>query len=222
LGRITHRTPRDPETGVYERYDARAADALTQLASQSLGADTDPDRAQVVVHVAAGDLAGDTGSGETENGPALPPETVRRWACDSRLQPVLEDDTGIAVGIGRTARTIPPWLARQLRHRDGGCRFPGCERTRFVHSHHLVHWAHGGPTNLENLVTLCPYHHRLIHEGAWQTQGDPNAELRWYHPNGTRFTPKDIYWDRPTEHPDTGHLPYWLWPTTTRPTADTS
>jgi hypothetical protein len=227
LGRLTTAGPRDPNSGVHEPWEMKAADALTQLASQSLGVDSDPDRAQVVVHVAAGDLAadtgsGDTGSGEVENGPVLPVETIRRLSCDGRLQGVVEDEAGTAVGIGRTSRTIPPWLRRQIRHRDGGCRFPGCERTRFVHSHHLVHWARGGPTDLDNLVTLCPYHHRLIHEGGWRIQGDTNRELSWHHPDGARFKPKDLYWHNVGPRPDTAYLPHRLWPTTTRATADTS
>jgi hypothetical protein len=222
LGRLTVAGPRDPESGGYEPFAARSADALTQLASQSLGVDADPDRAQVVVHVAVDALVGDLGSGEVEDGPALPLETVRRLSCDGRLSAVVEDEAGTPVGIGRTSRTIPPWLARQIRHRDRGCRFPGCERTRFVHIHHIIHWAKGGPTDLDNLVTLCPYHHRLLHEAGWAISGDPNTELAWHHPNGIRFTPGDLSRPTITELPDTAYIPYWLWPETARSTVDTS
>jgi len=51
-------------------------------------------------------------------------------------------------------------------HRDGGCRFPGCDRPPgWCDAHHIVHWAHGGPTALDNLVLLCRPHHRLLHAG---------------------------------------------------------
>lgn len=222
LGRLTTVTPRDPATCVYEPFETRAADALTQLASQSLGVDADPDRAQVVVHINAADLTGDTGSGEVENGPALPLETVRRLGCDGRISAVIEDAAGAPVGIGRTARTIPAWLARQIRHRDRGCRFPGCERTRWVHSHHIVHWAYGGATNLDNLVTLCPYHHRLIHEGGWSIRGHPDGELTWLDEHNNTFNPRDLYWHTVGPRPDTAYLPYWLWPKTARDTVDIS
>ncbi|MCC5874431.1 MAG: HNH endonuclease [Gammaproteobacteria bacterium] len=36
-----------------------------------------------------------------------------------------------------------------------GCRFPGCHRTKFVDGHHIEHWADGGETRLDNLVSVC-------------------------------------------------------------------
>lgn len=58
-------------------------------------------------------------------------------------------------------------MSRALAIRDGGCQFPGCCETRFVEGHHIKHWAHGGDTKLENLVTLCRYHHRELHKGKF-------------------------------------------------------
>jgi len=62
--------------------------------------------------------------------------------------------------------------------RDGGCRFPGCDRPPWwTDAHHLLHWADGGPTDLANLVLLCRGHHRLLREGGWALAGDPAGEL---------------------------------------------
>jgi hypothetical protein len=61
-------------------------------------------------------------------------------------------------------RIIPPAMRRALHTRDGGCRFPGCSNTRYTDAHHIVHWADGGETTLENLTLLCRRHHRFIHE----------------------------------------------------------
>src|SRR5262249_44783883 len=69
--------------------------------------------------------------------------------------------------LGGKRRTIPVALRRALRARDGGCRFPGCDNRRFLHAHHLRHWARGGETSLQNLVLLCSRHHRLVHEGGY-------------------------------------------------------
>ncbi len=126
---------------------------------------------------------------EVEGGPVLSAEAARRLACDARVQTVVEGPGGFAVGIGRAARTVPPWLARGVRHRDQGCRFPGCERTCWVHLHHLVHWADGGATDLENLVTLCGHHHRLVHEGGWRVAGHPDRQLTFLRPDGRTFRP---------------------------------
>jgi hypothetical protein len=166
--------------------EARLADALVELVTRS-GPEEAP-TATLVVHADAKVLASDeSGQGrwlaETEMGQRLASETVRRIACDSRIEWVLES-RGRPVGIGRRGRNVPGPIARILRHRDGGCRFPGCGRRLWLKAHHLVHWAAGGATNLDNLVLLCHAHHRLIHEGGWRTSGHPAHDLRFHDPGG--------------------------------------
>ena len=84
----------------------------------------------------------------------LAPETARRLACDASIVRLIERD-GRPLSVGRKTRSIPPALQRALHARDGGCRFPGCGSRRFVDAHHIAHWAHGGATELANLVQLC-------------------------------------------------------------------
>ena len=57
----------------------------------------------------------------------------------------------------------------KVRARDGGCGFPGCD-SRFVEAHHIVPWARGGETKLDNLVLLCRAHHRGVHEGGFRVR----------------------------------------------------
>src|SRR5919106_2347331 len=172
-----------PDPGAADPPGARLADALVDVATG------EPEPATVVVHAEAGVLTRqepETGPwlAETEGGRRLPSEAVRRLACDGRIEWVLERE-GRPVGMGRRGRTVSGSLLRVLRHRDGAvCRFPGCERKRWLHAHHLVHWADGGATNLDNLVLLCHAHHRLIHEGGWRTSGHPARELRFHDPGG--------------------------------------
>lgn len=59
---------------------------------------------------------------------------------------------------------------------------PGCGARRGLHVHHLVHWQHGGASEVTNLCCLCPAHHRLHHLGRLGIEGDPTA------PDGLRFT----------------------------------
>jgi hypothetical protein len=91
--------------------------------------------------------------------------------------------------VGRRTRAIPPALRRALRSRDRGCRFPGCSHTRFLHGHHIHHWARGGPTTLENLVQLCSYHHRLVHEGGYQVERAGVRAIRFRRPDGHLISP---------------------------------
>src|SRR5262249_50133310 len=70
-------------------------------------------------------------------------------------------------------RTIPAWLMRVLRRRDGVCQFPGCSRRRWLQGHHVKHWADAGPTNLDNLLLTCRPHHKLVHEFGWTVARGP-------------------------------------------------
>jgi Domain of unknown function (DUF222)/HNH endonuclease len=166
----------------YDRRGARDADALHELVAGGAG---DAPHSTLVVHADAAVLTGepDTGLSEAEDGTGLGAEQVRRIACDARIEWILERD-GRPVGIGRRGRAIPGAMMRALRFRDRGCRFPGCGRIRWIKAHHLVHWARGGGTDLDNLVLLCHAHHRLIHEGGWRTSGHPGRNLRFHDPTG--------------------------------------
>jgi len=188
LTRMASDSPPDPELKVYESFEARAADALVELASLHVGDDADADRATVVVHVDVGVLGGDDeGVAELEHGPRIAAETARRLACDCRWQMVAEDGNGDIVRLGRTTRSTPPWLVRQLRRRDKGCRFAGCGRTRWLHAHHVDFWGMGGPTDPDNLALLCGYHHRLIHEGGWKMAMGTGGEIVFTRPNGQKL-----------------------------------
>jgi hypothetical protein len=171
-----------------DRRNRRLADALWALASQRIATDCDADRATVVVHTALGSL-GDRGPfSELESGAVLNHDTARRLSCDARLQFVLTDNDGNALGIGRTSRNVPDWLMRQLRFRDHGCTFPGCGTRAFIQAHHIWHWEDGGPTDYDNLRLVCSWHHKLLHEFSWDMQvlGD---EVAWIRPDGSRYYP---------------------------------
>ena len=104
----------------------------------------------------------------------LHPDTAKRLSCDASLVTVLEDDKGKVLNIGRRSRIVPSSIKRALDIRDGGCRFPGCECTRYVDAHHIKHWADGGETRLDNLITLCRFHHRQLHLGEFTITPDGN------------------------------------------------
>src|SRR5690606_2401018 len=64
--------------------------------------------------------------------------------------------------------------------RDRGCTFPGCSHQRYLHAHHLHHWANGGETSIDNTILLCTHHHRLVHEGGLRARraGDGTIEFK--------------------------------------------
>jgi hypothetical protein len=81
-------------------------------------------------------------------------KTVERWACDCSVTRVLMQDS-VVIDVGRAKRVVSGPTRRALHARDGHCVWPGCDRPpSWSDSHHLVHWIHGGSTNLDNLVLL--------------------------------------------------------------------
>ena len=189
LSGLASEAPADPGTGRFEPLEARLADALVELATTKAAEESDADRPSVIVHTDVSALAGDeAGLAELDSGARLAAETARRLACDCRWQLVVEDGRGEVVRLGRTTRQVPAWLVRQLRRRDRGCRFPGCGRVRWLHAHHLVHWADGGSTDQDNLLLLCGHHHRVLHEGGWSVHVDESGAVTFKKPSGRLLT----------------------------------
>ena len=89
--------------------------------------------------------------------------------------------------ISRMSREPSSWMMRQLRYRDHGCRFPGCGARAFTQAHHIVWWEHSGRTELPNLVLVCTFHHKLVHEHGWRITRHEDGSLDWFRPDGTRY-----------------------------------
>lgn len=168
------------------------ADALCRIAESYLARGPTPvkgaDRHHVIVHIEAEALSRDgPGRSQLADGPAIAPEVARRVGCDASLSAIVKRGRKV-LSVGRKTRAIPAAIDRALRERDHGCRFPGCERTRFVDAHHVRHWAHGGDTSLDNLVLLCRHHHRLVHEGGFSVRHETRG-LVFRDPRGNRLDP---------------------------------
>jgi hypothetical protein len=165
--------------------DARRADALVALCSAAIAADADPDRATVVLHARVDEM-GMLAETEIEGATAVPRSVAERLVCDARVQVMVEDASGEVVRAGAARREPAPWMVRQLRYRDRGCRFPGCGTNAFTQAHHVQWWSHGGPTDLENLVLVCSFHHRLVHEYGWAIRRS-DAGVTWITSDGERY-----------------------------------
>ena len=169
--------------------EQRRADALALLCSARIADDQDPDRAMVVVHAPYDALTKGRRNATIANGPAIDPRTAQRLACDSRLDVALYGNDDKAVGIGRSSREPTHWLRRQVLYRDSHtCTFPGCEMKRFLHLHHMHWWELLGPTDLDNLITVCTPHHKLVHEFGWSVKLQDDTPI-WFRPSGRRFEP---------------------------------
>lgn len=154
--------------------DATLADALVEVANRSLSGLEGTARARkyrINVHL-------DTDGGWLPGVGRLPDHMMRRVTCDGTLVPVWETE-GSPVNLGRTVRIVPERLRRLVLVRDGGCAYPGCIATGHVDVHHVVHWTEGGPTDLDNLVALCAFHHDTHHAGEFGISADPDRPGRF-------------------------------------------
>lgn len=118
----------------------------------------------------------------TEEGSSVSAETSSRLACDAEVVPMARGADGSVLDVGRRRRTVGWRLRKALEARDGGCRFPGCDSRARTHAHHVKPWAEGGETAMNNLVLLCPFHHRAVHEGGWRVEMDEWGTPRFLNP----------------------------------------
>ena len=180
-------TPTPPVT-------VRRADALAWMADRGFESGDapalSPDRHEIVVHVDAAVLAGaGTGRCEIESHAALAGETARRLCCDTGIVAAVDGPAGEPLAVGRRTRSVPAAMRRALLIRDRGCRFPGCASTHRLHGHHVRHWAKGGDTSLDNLILLCPFHNRLVHEGGFDVHRLDDGAYRFVSPQGWAVRP---------------------------------
>lgn len=166
----------DPATGVRQAdlrsSDQRRADALVEIVRSGVSSmDTRAGRgakATLLVTMSHDDLRARTYAARTigglDAGTLLPPETIRRAACDADVVPAVLGQDGEILDLGRAVRLFTPPQTRALWLRDGGCTYPGCTTpARWTDAHHLLHWVDGGRTDLDNAALLCGRHHTVVH-----------------------------------------------------------
>jgi hypothetical protein len=185
---------------VQDRESAKArsfsrADALLAIAEQILrGSRPDRSPIELMVTVSADTLRMTPAAAEPasepvdagccSDGTALSADAVCRLSCDAGVVRIVEDRDGAPLSVGRKTRTIPGAMKRALLQRDQGCRFPGCTNRLFVEGHHMRHWADGGETNLNNVVSLCSHHHRFVHEYGYTVKFIGKTEIQFLDPGG--------------------------------------
>ena len=155
--------------------ERRYADALVELAMHALDhgfvTDTGGQRTHLQLTASVETVMGLRGApgGDLEFAGAVPAATVQRLACDASIRRVLLGPDSAVIDVGRALR-VPSGAARvALRVRDQGCVWPGCDRpSSWTNAHHVLHWGHGGVTDVPNMVQLCHRHHWSGHEGGWQ------------------------------------------------------
>jgi hypothetical protein len=78
---------------------------------------------------------------------------------------------------------VPHWIRKALHARDHGCHTP----VAWTDAHHVQPWADGGPTDLDNLILLCRFHHGLVHEGGWTIHLNAATTVTVTRPDGRPY-----------------------------------
>ncbi|MEE8374807.1 MAG: DUF222 domain-containing protein [Acidimicrobiia bacterium] len=153
---------RTPSQRRHDGFEDLARSFLEGTASPDVGGE----KPHVNIHVDLDALKGLAGGlHETEDGHVLGVDTVRQLACDASVSRIVLGPGSEILEVGRKTRVIPAGLRRAVIARDRHCTAPGCGRSaRWCDVHHIVFWADGGETVLDNLCLLCRYHHTLTHK----------------------------------------------------------
>jgi len=186
--------------------DGLVAIAESFLAGKIAGVD-DAEVYQVVVHAGTDVLTGQAAPADVsaatpppavrvpadparchvEEGPAVSVSTAQMLACTAALSWMTHGNAGEILALGRRRRRPSSAIRRAARERDGcRCRFPGCESRR-TDLHHIRHWVNGGRTDLDNLISLCPWHHKLVHDRGYLIAAPPpgGGTFAFFCPDGT-------------------------------------
>lgn len=166
----------------------RDHDALEEIIDYFLGTAPLPDdngeRPRIVVTIDYQTLLGDlTGRwGLFDSGAEIPPQTIRRLACDAQILPVVLGSNNVVLDMGALTPTFSSAVKRAAKIRDGGrCAFPWCSR-RVAECHHIEWLSRGGKSTVDNAAWLCAFHHWLIHNRGWSMRRDPNGGYTWNGP----------------------------------------
>ena len=165
----------------------RRHDALAEMARRAMAAPpgSSPAAPLFVLNLDSRALTEGRAGVDPVTGLAYRGETLRRLACDAGIVRVITNGRSQPLDIGQQTRNPNPAQRRAVLLRDGGCRFPGCDRPpNWCQPHHITHWARGGPTDIANLVLLCSHHHHLVHEGGYRCSGIAPDHITWARPDG--------------------------------------
>lgn len=190
-----------------ESPEHRRARALVAMAEHLLAHpdDTGRPRPELVVHVDLAALLVDRPTGATPwpirtgHGAHLSAAALARLAGEAGIRYVADLADGTRLDLGRHSRTVTPALFRALLERDRHCRFPGCATRHRLHAHHIIWWVHGGATDRDNLILLCPKHHHAIHDRRWTCTGTA-ADPHFTRPDGAPVT-NTVEAARPPQQP---------------------
>ena len=174
----------DDRTPAQQRLDALVGICRRYLEGIPFHGSAEP---HVMISIEYGVFTGKShGAGMTLDGKPVSRQTALRAACAGTMQRLLHID-GVPLDLGRTVRNFNRQQRRALAFRDGGCRFPGCDRPPSqCEAHHIDPFGppHNGNTDIANGILLCWHHHHLVHELGWTISILRHGNVNFHPPKG--------------------------------------
>ena len=142
-------------------------------------------RGQAIVVIDAAALRRGTTEGdelcEIEGIGPVSVEAATELLSEASLRYVIREGFDIKT-VTTLTRDVAACIEAALIVRDRTCARPGCaKRLGLETDHRDVDFSDDGPTELDNLVRLCPQCHDLKTYGGWRLEGEPGA-WKWIAP----------------------------------------
>lgn len=132
--------------------------------------------ATVVVTIDHDRLQAAVGAAQLDTGDSLSAGALRRLACGAGILPAVLGGSSLPLDLGRSSRLFNDTQRVALATRHRACAADGCERPyAWCELHHEIPWSHGGPTDLDQAVPLCGFHHRRIHDPDYEHTFGPDG-----------------------------------------------
>ncbi len=176
---------RDPESGERLPYSRLLAEGFCSLLER-LPRDATPrhggDAATLVVTIDHDRLLSDLGVARLSSGNAISVGEARRLACTAGIVPMVLSGESQPLDVGRKKRFHTPAMRKALAVRDRECRADGCDiPAAWCEAHHSIPWADArGPTNVDDGLLLCSFHHHRAHDKCYAHDRMPNGDLRFH------------------------------------------
>ncbi|MEY8567693.1 HNH endonuclease signature motif containing protein [Brevibacterium linens] len=125
----------------------------------------------LVINATAEDLANGTGHGTTGADNPIPIKELMRNGLNGSLFFHLMSDKAKTMQVATEQRFANRKQLAVITARDRGCTFPGCDAPPgWCDANHVLPFARGGKTEINNLALLCSYHHHLLDRSDWDTR----------------------------------------------------
>ena len=144
-----------------------------------------------------------------DTGTSIPAWLAQQRVCDTGETTCITDRRGNPLYLGREQRLFSPRQRLALAIRDGGCRWPGCDRPpSYCEAHHIDHYDRDeGRTDIDRGILLCRFHHMHLHHHGWHITRTRLEDFTLHPPEENRSPcPRSCTSDTPGQacnrHPD--------------------